>query len=88
MNASNGWITTRSEPLIIGEKRIVLEARAFSLRLPFGGLVWNRPVAVRVQTLSGESRLPIHDVTRRRQIAAYGFSIVCILLGLAARRPK
>ena len=88
MSADNGWITTRSEPLVIEDKRIVLEARTFCLRLPFGGLVWNRPVAVRVDGPSGDTRLPIHDVTRRWQIAAYGFSIVCILLGLAARRPR
>jgi hypothetical protein len=47
------------------------EAQAVTLRLPgaHGGLVWNRPVAVRVQGPDGTVTLPVPDVTRRAQLA-------------------
>jgi hypothetical protein len=80
-------ITTDVTHLVEGQ-RIVLEARTFRLRLPLGGVAWSRPVAARVGAPGGEIRLPIRDVTRRWQIVAYGFSTVCLLLGLAARRPN
>jgi hypothetical protein len=72
-------------PLTVAGRDIVLEARTFRLRLPFGGFVWSAPAAVRLRTSDGETRLPIRDVTRRWQIAAYGFSLFCLAAGLMAR---
>ena len=53
-------------------------------RAPFGGIVWNRPLAVRLRGPAGETRLPIRDVTRRGQILLYGLSLLFLLAGLAA----
>jgi hypothetical protein len=72
------------ERLIEG-RRVVLESRLFRLRLPFGGFLWGAPSAVRMGMPGGETRLPIHDVTRRWQVAAYGFSFICLAAGLMAR---
>ena len=69
----------------IGDLDIVLEARPRRVAWPFGGLVWNRPVGVRVRGLQGDQRLPIHDVTRRLQLAAYGLSLLFIGIGLSWR---
>jgi hypothetical protein len=69
----------------IDEHQLVLEARTFRLRLPFGGFLWSTPAAVRVRTPAGETRLPIRDVTRRWQAAIYGFSFMCLAAGLLTR---
>lgn len=85
----SGWTTSTTPERSIGGREITLEARAFRARLPFGGLVWNRPAAVRMRTPTGEVRLPLRDVTRRWEIAAYGLSLLCLLAGLSLRgRPR
>jgi hypothetical protein len=71
---------------VIDGREVVLEARAIRLRLPFGGFLWSAPAAVRVTSPDGDTRLPVRDVTRRWQIAAYGFSLICLAAGLMARR--
>jgi hypothetical protein len=78
------WLKIDQERLIEG-RGVVLESRIFRLRLPFGGFLWGAPSAVRVATPEGERRLPIRDVTRRWQIAIYGFSLICLATGLMAR---
>jgi hypothetical protein len=72
----------------IDGREYLLEGRAVRLGGRFGGLVWNRPVAVRVREAGGERLLPIRDVTRRGQIAAYGLSLALVLAGLALRPRK
>lgn len=83
-------MVTHENPLTIGERQLVLEARSFRLRLPFGGFVWSGPAAVRYATPDGEERLPIRDVTRLAQIAAYSFALACLVagLGIGGRQPK
>jgi hypothetical protein len=58
----------------------------------FGGVVWNRPVAVKVVTAAGvEYTLPVVDETRRRQIMIMTFGLVAaipIALVFGLRRPK
>lgn len=77
-------------PLTIGERRLALEARAWRLRLPFGGLVWSAPAAVRYGAPDGERRVPIRDVTRLAQLALYGFAFICLAagLGIRGRQPR
>jgi hypothetical protein len=79
-------MTTVEVAHVIEGRRIVLEARVFRARRPMVGFLWARPAAVRVETPEGERRLPIRDVTRRWQIAAYGFSLLCLAAGALARR--
>lgn len=82
MNDAKSPFTTHQLALQFGETEIVLESRILTARGASGGLVWNRPVAVHVRDASGESRLPIFDVTRRRQIALYSISLLLIAAGL------
>ena len=96
---SNRFIT-RQTARQVGETAIVLEASAFEARAPFGGFVWNRPVAVvtRGAITQGavtqgaigrgpaiETRLPIIDLTRRGQVVLYSIALFFMLAGLAAR---
>lgn len=80
----DGLLTSREVTRQIGDTEIVLETTGLATRLPFGGLVWNRPAAVRVVEGGGESRLPIRDVTRRGQLALYGIGLLFVVAGLAA----
>ena len=72
--------TSRTPPQIAGPARLALESRAWRARLPSGGLVWNRPTAVIVWQDGVERRLPIVDVTRRRQVALLAAGLICLLL--------
>jgi hypothetical protein len=59
------------------------QARAICLELPGrrGGLVWNRPVAVKVRDASGqESVLPVVDVTRQAQVSILVSALFSALL--------
>ncbi len=81
---------TSAEPIVVGDTRITLQAQAFSLRLPFGGFVWNRPTALLVERDDSTQRIPIVDVTRIVQIALFGlvltFSVIITLLAARQRR--
>ncbi|HMT20499.1 MAG TPA: hypothetical protein PKE20_04510 [Promineifilum sp.] len=86
-SARNFFITRRTARQA-GDAGIILESMGLEARAPFGGVVWNRPTAVRVRGPAGETRLPIRDVTRRGQLLLYGLSLLFVLAGLAARgRP-
>lgn len=43
------WQTLSGEPITVGDVTITPQSQALIIRLPFGGLVWNRPVAVLVE---------------------------------------
>jgi hypothetical protein len=61
---------TALTPIEIGEYTIRPVANAAALQWPFGGLVWNRPVAIEVQQGDQIERIPIPDGTRLAQIGA------------------
>jgi hypothetical protein len=76
------WHTTSGETVTRGEVAVTPQSRALTVRWPWGGWVWNRPVAVLVEQGGQERRVPIVDVTRVAQLALYGFSLVFVLIGL------
>lgn len=79
------WERHTGEPLTVGDVTVTPESQALSLRLPFGGFVWNRPAAVLVDDGNGRQRMPIPDVTRTAQLALFAaaalFLIVAVALG-------
>ena len=70
------------EPVMAGDAEIVPESRALTVRWPWGGYVWNRPVGVLVRRGSEEQRLPIVDVTRVAQAALLAFGAMFTLMVL------
>jgi hypothetical protein len=68
-------------------RTIVPVARAVIVRLPgsAGGLVWNRPVEVRVEEPDRARRLPVHDVTRQVQFRLLGLAAAWLALVLLLR---
>jgi hypothetical protein len=80
---SSLFVSTEGEPLKVGDQTITVVSRALRWTPPwgFGGVVWNRPVAVKVQTASGvEHILPVEDETRRRQIIIIALGLVGAIL--------
>ena len=78
------------KPVMAGEQKITVVSKALRFQIPgiTAGLVWNRPVAVKVQTEgAGEVTLPVVDETRRMQILLLGLGIAgSILLSALLRR--
>ncbi len=89
LNSMIQFETSASSPIRIGDKSITLYARTLQLKFPksTGGLVWNRPVSVRVQNADGtEQALPVRDVTRRVQWTLMGVGALFLLI--AVRKGK
>ena len=82
--------TTAADPVIVGDTRVTPQAQALVIRFPFGGFVWNRPIAVLVEHDDMTRRIPIVNVTRLAQIAMLGsfltFSVIITIL--AAQRTR
>lgn len=80
--------TLAGEPIIVGRARITPFVRV--LRLPFGrngGIIWNRPIAVSVDTPGQEDQvIGIPDVTRQAQWALLGLSLAVALLFLLIKK--
>jgi len=58
------------------------------VRLPFGGFVWNRPVAVLVEREGQTERIAIHDVTRILQVGLIGISVFMLIVGASTRMGR
>lgn len=82
------WQTLSGEPVTIGDVTITPQAQALIIRLPFGGLVWNRPVAVLVERGGQTRRIPIIDVTRAVQLGLLGFGLAFALFMLLTQRGE
>ena len=88
---SSLFITQEGKPLQVGSQTITVISRALRI-LPhwgFGGVVWNRPVSVKIQTASGvEHILPVVDETRLQQLIILAFGLAgAILISLFFRPP-
>lgn len=80
---SSLFVTQEGKPLKVGDQTITVISRALRVLPPwgFGGVVWNRPLAVKIETASGvEHILPVVDETRRRQVMILVFGLVAALL--------
>ncbi len=82
-NFSSLFVTAEGKPQKVGDQTITVVSQALRWSPPwgFGGVVWNRPVAVRVLTSSGvEHTLPVVDETRRREIIILALGLVGAIL--------
>ncbi|HET9589116.1 MAG TPA: hypothetical protein VFO91_10040 [Anaerolineales bacterium] len=81
--------TLTGGPVIVKGTQLRLRSQVLQLQLPAGngGLIWNRPVAVLVNTPDGQERiLPVRDVTRVTILALLAFSLGGTLLLMLFRR--
>ena len=70
------WRTTLGEPITAGETRITPQSRALVVRLPFGGLVWNRPTGVLVERPGQSEKIPVVDVTGTAVLALTALGVI------------
>ena len=72
-----------------GGRILVPVAASLRLRAPggAGGLVWSRPVGVRIEEAEGSRYLPIRDRTRELQWLLLGIGLAAALWIRFARRP-
>jgi hypothetical protein len=83
------WETKQGPTITAHGRTVTLAAQALCLRTPFGGFVWNRPVAVEVDEGGLVTRQPIVDVTRMALWAiAGGTLLVTLITGLLRRRSS
>lgn len=73
--------TTDQAFLSIKGRTITLEARALRLYWPFGGLAWSHPRRIIVGNDTKKVVSPIHDLTRRWQLAGFALAIGFVVAG-------
>ena len=85
------WQTVSGSPVTVGDVTVTPQSQALTVHWPFGGFVWNRPLAILVERGGQRSvqRIPIVDVTRIVQLGLLGFLFFSIaVLARAARRKE
>jgi len=82
--------TILGDKVTVGDVTVTPQSRALTIRWPYGGFVWNRPLAVLVKRGKQTERIPIVDVTRMAQLGLLGLSLVfsIIIFVLSIRRKK
>lgn len=84
----NNWIVYQHRegaPVPMGSYTLTPISRAFIIQIPGlrGGLVWNRPSAVRLTYADGSQQwIPVRDVTR---LTIFGIAALSILAAILAR---
>lgn len=82
------WEESVGEPVVRGDAVVVPHSQALVVRLPFGGFVWHRPIAVEVERDDRSERVPIRDVTRTVQLALFGSSLLALAAALFAHARR
>jgi hypothetical protein len=80
--------TVTGQPVRAGELSLKPEARVLRLQFPWGGFVWNRPVAVVVDDGRRIERMAIVDVTRAAQVGLLAIAGIFTLLTWRAGQGK
>lgn len=80
------WRKQTGQAISLGETVVTPQSQALIIRLPFWGMVWNRPVGISVERDGSVEKYPIVDVTRSAMffLALAGF--LATLLGWLARQ--
>ena len=70
------------QPITLGRFTLTPQARILTIRLPFGGFVWNRAGSVVVEEAGQTKLYPVVNVTRIAQIALAGSSLLFTIISL------
>ncbi len=83
--------TLTGRPVMVEDTQVYVRSQVLQVRLPFGngGLIWNRPVSVVMQTPNGQAQiLSVPDVTRTAVLTLLVLSLVGTLLFMRFRRKN
>jgi hypothetical protein len=78
--------TQTGKPVIVGARTITPQSQFVMVRFPFGGFVWNRPMAVLVAENGHTYAIPITDPTRLALWTFTGISLLFSLLFWLSKR--
>ena len=81
--------TRSSPPITIQDAQVSVHSQVVKLRFPIvnGGLIWNRPVAIRIRTADGREKIaPIADVTRTVTFTLVGLCFTTLFVLMVLRR--
>ncbi len=82
------WQTISGDEITIGQVTVRPQSQALTIRWPYGGLVWNRPVAILVQRGEQWTRIPIVDVTRTVQLGLLGLGLILAVIIFVRTRHR
>ncbi len=85
------WQTVSGEAMTVEDVTVVPQSQALTLRWGrYGGLVWNRPVAILVERDGQTERIPIVDLTRAIQLGLLGLCLIICMVAFVvpARRRR
>ncbi len=82
------WQTTSGQPVAAGNVTVTPQAWALTIRCPFGGLIWNRPLAVLVRRGEETKRIPIINITRSVQLGLLGLGLIFAVLAFVLTQSK
>jgi hypothetical protein len=83
--------TQSGKPIQVGNRIITVRSRALQVKFPglSGGIIWNRPTSVLVQTTDGrEQILPVRDTTRMVQLFLAGLGLLSMLVLVGKSRSN
>ena len=72
--------TVSGQPVTKLDTIVTPQTQVLTVRLPFGGFVWNRPVAVLVERDGRIERRPIVDLTRLVQLGMLGLGLLFLFM--------
>ena len=81
----NGVIQRRTdtgEPITIRGVTVMPQSQAIVVRLPFGGVLWNRPVGVLIKRGAETRRRPITDVSATICRVLFGIGVLCVSIAI------
>lgn len=82
-------ITTHTDrPITAGGITVTPQSLALIIALPFGGFVWNQPIAVLVERDGEIKRIPVVDVTRLALMGMAGLGVAFAIAAFAASAPR
>jgi len=82
------WRAVAGTPVTAGGVTVTPWSRALTVRLPFGGFVWNRPTAVVVERAGRIERIPVRDVTRDARLGLIGLALLLAFLWIPRAFPR
>ena len=80
--------TSTGEKITAGNLSLTPQSKALTIRLPFGGLVWNRPVAVLVEENGQTRRIPIVNATRLAQVGVFALVLVSVIISAVIAQKR
>ena len=81
-------LTNTGEKITAGRFSLTPQSKALTIRLPFGGLVWNRPVAVLVEENGQTRRIPIVNATRLAQVGVFALVLVSVIISAVIAQKR